>query len=143
MCIGTDVIAGFSGETQEAFENTYRLIESLPVSYLHVFPFSRRRGTPAADMSNRVSSGCITERAKLLRALGFRKREEFVEGFIGERVRVLVERSRDSRTRALTGYTGNYIRVFFPGSDGLMGKMVSVKICKQAHGRVYGEDPQL
>ncbi len=70
VSIGADVIVGFPGETEEKFQRTYSLIESLPFSYLHVFPFSKRKGTPAYQFSRVVNEGKIKERAEVMRSLG-------------------------------------------------------------------------
>jgi len=138
VCIGADVIAGFPGESENAFNNTYRLLDSLPVSYLHVFPFSVKRGTPAADMPGQVQSVHITRRAEQLRALGLRKRMDFYKSFIGETVNVLLEKTRDRRTGALAGYTSNYIRVLLNGPDDLAEKEVPMVIKGIENGIVWG-----
>ena len=82
--IGLDVITGFPGENDEAFERTYGLIDALPVSHLHVFPYSRRPGTPAARMPQQVPPAVAKERAARLRTLGERKLEPFSRNFLGE-----------------------------------------------------------
>jgi len=139
VCIGADIIAGFPGESEDAFKNTYRLIDSLPISYLHVFPFSVKRGTPAADMPGKVQSVHITKKAELLRALGMRKRMDFYKSFIGETVNVLLEKTRDRRTGALAGYTSNYIRVLLNGPDDLVEKEVPIIVKGIENGTVWGE----
>ena len=81
LSIGADVIVGFPGETGEKFEHTYGLIESLPFSYLHVFPFSRRKGTPAFQFPQRVDEKEIKKRAETMRELGRQKRQAFYHQF--------------------------------------------------------------
>jgi threonylcarbamoyladenosine tRNA methylthiotransferase MtaB len=124
--IGCDVITGFPGETELEFENTRRLLEDLPVTHLHVFPFSRRPGTPAADMPGQVPGRIARERAALLRDLGERKLEEFARSFLGSTLEVVVEGK--GRAGERKGLTGNYLSVFFAGDGDLEGKLVPVII---------------
>ncbi len=75
--IGVDTLIGFPGETEKAFENTYSLIEKLPVTYLHVFPFSGRKGTPANSYPDKVPSQVIKDRCLKMREMGNNKKMEF------------------------------------------------------------------
>ena len=84
VCIGADVIAGFPNETDKDFEDTYKFIESIPLDYLHVFPFSQRVGTEAYNMENQVKEEVKKERVKALRELSDNKREKFAKGFLGK-----------------------------------------------------------
>jgi threonylcarbamoyladenosine tRNA methylthiotransferase MtaB len=115
--IGVDTLIGFPGETDEAFENTYGLIESLPVAYLHVFPFSARKGTPAFSFKNPVPTAVIKKRCERMRQLGAQKRLAFYRRYVGERVTILVEETRDNVDGRLKGLTGNYIPVRVEGPD--------------------------
>jgi threonylcarbamoyladenosine tRNA methylthiotransferase MtaB len=124
--VGLDVIAGFPGETDEEFENTFRLVESLPVSHLHVFPFSRRPGTPAAAMAGQLPGNVIRERAARLRTLGERKNREFARTFLGRTLEVVVEGGKAGELRR--GLSRNYLSVFFPGEDGLEGCLAEVEV---------------
>ena len=128
--IGVDTIIGFPGETEEAFENTYNLIEELPATYLHVFPFSSRKGTPASNFPDKVPSKIIKERCKTMRNLGNIKKKEFYKKNIGKKVEVLIEKKRDKATGLLKGMTSNYLSIFLHGNDDLKNKIVSVKIEK-------------
>ena len=121
--IGIDVIAGLPGETDACFDNTFRLLESLPFGYLHVFPYSRRPGTRAALMPAQVPAAVIRERMRILRQLSDRKKQAFFERFIGADMEVLVEGRRDRSTGLLRGISGNYIPVLFNGDDALMGTL--------------------
>jgi len=112
IALGVDVIVGFPGETEERFEKTFRLIESLPISYLHVFPFSKRRGTPAAQFPDQVKEIEIKKRALLLRDLGQRKRKAFYCRFVNRELPVLIEDRRDEETKRWRGLSRNYIPVF-------------------------------
>jgi threonylcarbamoyladenosine tRNA methylthiotransferase MtaB len=111
LSIGADVMVGFPGETEERFESTYRLIESLPLSYLHVFPFSRRTGTPASQFSHQVDAGKIKKRAERMRELGRRKRETFYRQFLQQELTVLVEGQRGKEEGGVKGLSRNYIPV--------------------------------
>lgn len=113
VSIGADVIVGFPGETEEKFQGTYDLIESLPFSYLHVFPFSRRKGTLAFQFSQRVDEGLIKNRAKRMRELGVQKRQSFYRQFLHKKLQVLVEDRSDRETERWKGLSRNYIPVLF------------------------------
>jgi threonylcarbamoyladenosine tRNA methylthiotransferase MtaB len=135
--IGADVLVGFPGETEAAFENTLQLIEALPVTYLHVFPFSARPGTPAQGFSAKVHPNLIRRRCARLRELGNRKRIEFHRRFIGKRVQVLLESRRD-RTGFLKGVTSNYLPVLVEGDDTQMNQIVDVVITTADNFRLVG-----
>ncbi|MEZ4484233.1 MAG: tRNA (N(6)-L-threonylcarbamoyladenosine(37)-C(2))-methylthiotransferase MtaB [Syntrophotaleaceae bacterium] len=123
--IGLDVITGFPGETEQEFANTRRLIEELPVSYLHVFPYSRRTGTPAASMPDQVPGPVARERAAQLRCLGEQKQQQFAQRFVGGELQVVVE----GGVRGLCkGLSDNYLQVVFPGPAGLEGQLLPVTI---------------
>ena len=124
--IGLDVITGFPGETEGEFENTRRLIEKLPISHLHVFPYSRRPGTPAAEFSDQVPGPLARERAAQLRSLGEEKHQAFARRFLGRQLQVVVEGGR--RDGLCKGLSGNYLQIAFPGPAGLEGQMLSVTV---------------
>jgi len=126
--IGVDVMAGFPGEKEGAFNNTLRLIEELPVSYLHVFPFSPREGTPAATYPDQISPGIIKKRCHRLREVGNAKRSEFYKSAIGKKTALLVETKRDSTTGFLKGLSPNYIPVLLQGEDHLMSQIVNMTV---------------
>ncbi|MDR3567988.1 MAG: tRNA (N(6)-L-threonylcarbamoyladenosine(37)-C(2))-methylthiotransferase MtaB [Syntrophobacteraceae bacterium] len=109
--IGADVIAGFPGESEKQFENTRKFIEKLPLSYLHVFPFSPRPGAAAAEFSDRVHPDAIKRRAALLQSLGRQKRRTFRQSLIGQRLEVLAQ--AEERPGLWEGISGNYVKVFF------------------------------
>jgi threonylcarbamoyladenosine tRNA methylthiotransferase MtaB len=126
--IGTDVMMGFPGETDEAYQNTLNFIESLPLSYLHVFPFSPRKGTPAYTFPDRVPSDIVKQRCREVRELGNRKRLVFLEKQIHSVLDVLVESSPDRKTGRRTGVTSNYIKVLLDRSAGLGNTFQKVQI---------------
>ncbi|ABC78174.1 tRNA 2-methylthioadenosine synthase -like protein [Syntrophus aciditrophicus SB] len=129
LAIGIDVIAGFPGEGEAAFERTVELIESLPVAYLHVFPYSVRPGTPAAAMPDQVSPDEKKKRAEILRTLGTRKREAFARRFHGRSLRVLVEERRERSSGLRKGFSGNYLPILMTNADASqVNQLVQVQI---------------
>jgi len=142
--IGLDVMAGFPGEDEGAFDNTRSLIGDLPVSYLHVFPFSPRSGTPAASFPDRVPAPVVKQRAAELRRLGQSKRSLFYSSCIGKTLTVLVQRW-DPERRMAEGLSDNYVPVQFhcpEGSEntlvrvlveGANGKGVSARVQEETH----------
>ncbi len=123
--VGTDVIAGFPGETAEQFARTLELLEDLPFAYLHVFPYSARAGTTAAKLAGRLAPAEVKRRAAVLRALGEGKRQRFVGRFCGSRLRVLFERELSGGL--LEGYSRNYVRVTARAPRALVNREVEVK----------------
>jgi threonylcarbamoyladenosine tRNA methylthiotransferase MtaB len=119
LSIGADVIVGFPGETEEKFKQTYRLIESLPFSYLHVFPFSRRKRTPAFQFPHGVNEREIGKRAEMMRDLGKQKRETFYGHFLNQELRVLVEGRQEKGMGRWKGLSRNYIPVLIPHENGI------------------------
>ncbi len=111
--LGADVMAGFPGETERHFQNTLNLVRELPLSYLHVFPYSPRPGTEAAGWPGRIGGDELKQRTKLLRNLGFRKRMEFHRQFLEKTVDVLVESHVKGEPGWYQGTTDNYLKVAF------------------------------
>lgn len=136
--IGLDVIAGFPGETDRQFENTLALIGRHNIGYLHVFPFSRRRGTPAADLPDQVSEPVKKHRVHLLRTLGTQKRHAFISARLGKENRVLLERRRQDSEGGLLGTTRNYISVRVSGTAACIGQEVKVKLSRVCDGFAEG-----
>ena len=127
--IGVDVMVGCRGETPECFEETYRLLESLPVTQLHVFPYSERPGTAALKIPYVVSDQDKHLRSQRLIELSNRKTEEFYTLYINKEVNVLFEKA--SRGKAMHGFTPNYVRVELPArmaSDEYDNKIVRVRL---------------
>jgi threonylcarbamoyladenosine tRNA methylthiotransferase MtaB len=111
-CIGVDVIVGFPNESDADFLETYQFLVDLDISYLHVFTYSERANTPAAEMENPVPMHKRRERNEMLRILSEKKRRAFYQQFMGEKRPVLFEKSK--RTGFLTGFTDNYIKIEMP-----------------------------
>jgi threonylcarbamoyladenosine tRNA methylthiotransferase MtaB len=122
--VGADIIAGFPGETEDEFAETLSLAESGLLSYLHVFPYSRRPGTPAAALKG-LHTEVVTERANILRSRSELLRRRFRESMIGERGIILVEGRRHRNRRV--GLTDNYIPVAAP-PGAVEGELVEVTL---------------
>ena len=137
--IGVDTLIGFPGETENAFENTYSLIKELPVTYLHVFPFSARKNTPASSYPKQVDSKTIKARCEKMRNLGNEKKRNFYKKFKGKKVGILIEDKRDKSTGLLKGITSNYIPVHINGEDNLKNTIVQIRIDSiEGNNRVFG-----
>ncbi len=128
--VTTDVMVGFPGEGDAAFENTAEVVRRARFSRLHVFPFSPRPGTAAAGMDGRPAPQAVRERGVRLRELGGDLAAGWAGGFVGEEARVLFERCRDGR---LSGYTDRYVTLTAPGPADLAGRVASV-LCIRARG---------
>src|SRR5713226_8806861 len=109
--IGADVIAGFPGETDAEHAETMAFIKRLPFTYLHVFSFSKRPGTQAADLPNQVPATVIKQRARELRALGDQKAQEFRRSQVGRELRVLTLRDEREFAETTPALSSNYLRV--------------------------------
>ena len=109
--IGLDILIGFPGETQRAFENTYDLVAELPVTYLHVFPFSARPGTPASRYPRQVPSAVIKARCQEMRRLGQAQKIAFFKRQVGKTVQILVEEVVSTDGGGIAGLSGNYLPV--------------------------------
>ena len=138
LCLGVDVIVGFPGESDRHFLNTYTLLEDLPISYFHVFPYSKREKTQAATFPDQVTSKAISNRSEMLRKLGKTKREKFYSNYLGNSLRVLVEEKRDRQSNLLKGRSRNYIPVLLEGPDTLKNQEMEVEITRVEGERVWG-----
>ena len=117
VSIGADLIIGFPGETEERFQNSYQLVESLPISYLHVFPFSKRKGTPAAQLDQQTDAREIKQRAERMRELGRQKRRSFYHQFLHQELGVLVEDRKEKGSGRWKGFSRNYIPVLLSNGN--------------------------
>ena len=123
---GIDVMVGLPGENEALFGQTYSFLQQIRPAFIHVFPYSRRPGTPAASMSGQVSESVKKERVAALEELCAGLHAEFVESNRGVKEKVLFESS--NRQGFMEGYTGNYIRIRRPWEASLCGKIVDVTI---------------
>ena len=128
VSIGADVIVGFPGETEQEFEQTRRLIERLPLSYLHVFTFSPRPGTPAADMPHQIQGQVKKERNHILHEISARKRQQFAQAMVGRTLEAVVERFAEPHSGKLQAMTDNYLQVVFSGGEALPGEIVRLEV---------------
>lgn len=136
--IGADVIVGFPGETEEDFKETYTFLEGLELSYLHVFSFSERPGTVAADLPGKVPSAEKDRRSKMLIELSAKKHDDFCKKNIGLESEIYFEHTRVAGL--ITGFTPNYIKVEYPWESRLAGKIVRARIKEMAEdGRMTVE----
>ncbi len=135
--IGCDILCGFPGEDETAHTTTFGLIEELPVTYLHVFPYSKRSGTVAASMRDQVVKQVKEERVRELRDLDRTKRELFYARFVGTTQQVLVEQ-RNRKNKLLQGFSENYLPVQLDGPASLRGKVVPVRIDRMENGALFG-----
>lgn len=120
----TDVIVGFPGETEEEFAQTERFLETVHFSDMHIFKYSKRRGTKAADMPNQIDPQIQSVRSEKLIALGERMKDDFLEACKDQEQIVLLEEETEiDGTKYLTGHSKNYIRCAFE-MDGLVPNMV-------------------
>lgn len=125
-CIGVDVIVGFPGETHEDFIDTYNFLNSLNISYLHVFTYSERQNTAAAAMENAVPGSQRTERSKMLHILSEKKRRAFYSSQVGKNALVLFE--SDHKDGFMHGFTRNYVKVKTPYDPLLVNEIRQVKL---------------
>jgi threonylcarbamoyladenosine tRNA methylthiotransferase MtaB len=135
--LGLDVLVGFPGESAEDFEATRSLVAALPVTYLHVFPYSPRPGTPAADLPP-LPGNVVQERARIMRQLGQIKKTAFLEAQLGQTREVLVE-GPAARPGWLQGLSDHYLRVTFPGPPALHNRQVLVRFCSRQGELLVGE----
>lgn len=127
-CIGVDVIVGFPGETDEHFLETYNFLNELEISYLHVFTYSERDNTPAAEMPGAVPANVRAKRSKMLRGLSVKKRRAFYESQIGTTRTVLFE--GENKEGYIHGFTENYVKVKAPWNPELVNTLHEVTLTK-------------
>lgn len=135
--IGLDIICGFPGESEDDFLQTLKFVESSPVYYLHVFPFSPREGVEAARFGSKVDEAEKKRRVRILRELDRKLRERFFTRHIGQRLEVLLEKKVYDGS-LLKGYTSNYIPVHVPYSSHIVNELVDVEIERVIGGKVLG-----
>ena len=135
LAVTSDVIVGFPGETEEEFIETYNFIKEHKFSELHVFPYSKRTGTPAARMEDQVDEDVKNDRVHRLISLSDQLAKEYASQFEGEVLEVIPEEHHQEGKQAglYEGYTDNYLKVVLPGNDELIGKLVKVKIVKAGY----------
>lgn len=133
LAVTSDVIVGFPGETEEEFMETYNFIKEHKFSELHVFPYSKRTGTPAARMDDQVDEEVKNERVHRLISLSDQLAKEYASQFEGEVLEVIPEERSKNGEGLYEGYTDNYLKVIFKGSEEMIGQIVKVKITKAGY----------
>ncbi|OLP65532.1 Threonylcarbamoyladenosine tRNA methylthiotransferase MtaB [Bacillus pumilus] len=136
LAVTSDVIVGFPGETEEEFMETYNFVKDHQFSELHVFPYSKRTGTPAARMEDQVDENVKNERVHRLIALSDQLAKEYASAYEGDVLEIIPEESfkeKDGEHNLYVGYTDNYMKVVFEGSEEMIGRLVKVKITKAGY----------
>lgn len=135
LAVTSDVIVGFPGETEEEFMETYNFIKDHKFSELHVFPYSKRTGTPAARMEDQVDEEVKNERVHRLISLSEQLSKEYASLFEGEVLEVIPEElyKEDPKSGLYVGYTDNYLKVVFQATEEMVGEIVKVKITKSGY----------
>jgi threonylcarbamoyladenosine tRNA methylthiotransferase MtaB len=135
--LGLDVLVGFPGESAADFEATRALVEGLPATYLHVFPYSPRPGTPAAALPP-LPGNVVQKRARIMREIGQAKKTQFLEAEVGQVREVLVESPAGPEGR-LQGLSDHYLRVTFPGPPAWHNRRVMVHFRSRQGETLVGE----
>ena len=135
ICIGTDIIVGFPGETEECFRQTLELLEQSPIHYFHVFSYSKRHSAQSRLLDDPVDTTVIQQRSKLLRDLGKKKRTTFHQSLVGTEQRVLIE---EKKGEYLTGLTDNYVRVNIRSNASLTNQFVNLTLGEATDKNVLG-----
>lgn len=141
VALTTDIIAGFPGETDEDFEESLRFAERVGFSKIHAFPYSPKKGTPAAVMQGQLPNAVKNERTARLIKLSDRMGNEFIEGFIGRTMPVLFEQEIDKNV--YEGYTHNYIRVIAKSESDMKNVIAPVEIIKAENDMAEGRITEL
>ena len=136
ISITTDVIVGFPGETESDFKDTYKMCEEINFSKIHVFSFSRRRGTPAYEMLGQIDQETIARRSKKLRELSETQEEDYAKKFIGRDLEVLPQR-RIKDSKLILGLTDNYLAVKYDGK--VQKKVITVRVNKNDKHNLIGK----
>lgn len=136
--LGSDIIVGFPGETDAAFERSMRFFASVPLTYFHVFPYSSRRGTIAASLAEQLPVHVKKARSLKMRELGVKKKQDFCLRFCGLSLRVLVEEKIDVATGRHRGFSRNYLPVLVAGGRELVNREVEVEIKGFERGWLLG-----
>ena len=134
-CIGVDVIVGFPGETDDDFLDTYNFLKDLDVSYFHVFTYSERANTPAAEMADAVPVEIRRKRNEMLRILSEKKKRAFYEPYLGEKMDVLFEAHTENGM--VSGFTRNYLKIVMPAEDSIINTIGKVRLEKLLPDNVY------
>ncbi len=139
VAITSDVMVGFPGEEESHFSNTYRFLQEMKFSRLHIFRFSPRKGTRAYSIKPVIEEKVKKERSKLLRDLGKKLSQDFASQFLGKTLTVLAEDQPDPKSGLLFGYTENYIPLLFKRKEELKNKFIRIRLTEIKEGKVLGK----
>ena len=138
--LGSDIITGFAGESDEDFEVTRQNLELSGLSQIHTFPYSKRKGTIGASLPNQVDEKIKEQRASIVKEISARKLTEFINKNTGTEREVLIEKHPDKKTGFLKGVTKNYLTVLINSqNENLLNTLAKVKIKKYEDGKIYSE----
>lgn len=138
--LGSDIIAGFAGETEEDFEITRKNLEKSGLTQIHTFPYSKRSGTIGESLPDQVSDEEKNRRADIIKAISKTKFEEFINKNIGKTLEILIEKHRDKHNGNLKGMTRNYLTVQIKSErEDLFNTIQTVKITEFKNNIIYGE----
>lgn len=138
--LGSDVIAGFAGETEEDFEITRKNLLSSGLTQIHTFPYSKRKGTIGAEMETQVPDDVKNSRATIIKEISKEKLNNFIEKNLGKTLEVLIEKHPDKHSQNLKGMTRNYLTVQIPSDrTDLFNTLQMVKLVKFENSKIYGE----
>lgn len=138
--LGSDIIAGFAGESNEDFETTRQNLEKSGLTQIHTFPYSIREGTIGAKSEDQVDEKIKEQRANIIKEISHKKHEEFINNNIGKTREILIEKHADKETGNLKGVTRNYLTIITNSKDEkLFNSLAKVKITKYEQGKIYGE----
>ncbi len=139
IAISTDLIVGFPGETPEMFNHALAFVEKMNFSRMHIFPYSRRSGTPAAEYSGQIPEEEKRRRVQIMQELAEKKADEFLQSFLNRQFTVLFEMESIKNENIIDGLTGNYIRVYTSGNPNMQGKSFQVVLEKPYRDGVWGK----
>ena len=139
IAISTDIIVGFPGETLELFNNALAFVEKMNFSRMHIFPYSRRSGTPAAQYSDQVPEEEKKRRVQIMQELAEKKATEFQHYFLNKQLTVLFEMENQKNDNIIDGLTENYIRVYTNGNKAMQGKTYQVLLEKPYRDGLWGK----
>ena len=137
ISIGTDIIVGFPGEEDKEFEHTVRLIEELPFSYIHVFPYSKRPDTKAARLPQQVKNSAKKERSKIILDIAINKKNIYISKQLGKKLDVIVEK-KDITTGFYKTISDNYLRPLVHANNLILGQRLKIEAISLVNGELFG-----
>jgi len=138
--LGSDIIAGFAGETEEDFEITRKNLEKSGLTQIHTFPYSKRSGTIGENLPDQVSDEDKNKRANIIKAISKQKYEKFIQKNIGKTHEVIIEKHRDKHSKNLKGITRNYLTVqIISDREDLFNTLQQIQITEYKNGQIFGK----